>query len=105
GANLPKRRVSDRPIFKAMAGFGVGEETTNAAEGLLVYGKDDSKLQADFQRLVAGDRVYGATPHYLAAQDAYLEGHEGSRLDGGAAPFLEILEDQRRRLYFTLPKD
>jgi broad-specificity NMP kinase len=35
GANLPKRRASDRPVFKAMASFGVGEETTNAADGLL----------------------------------------------------------------------
>lgn len=61
GANLPKRRASDRPVFKAMCSFGVGEETTNAADGLLVYGKDDSRLQADFDRLVAVDPVYGAT--------------------------------------------
>lgn len=105
GANLPKRRASDRPIFKAMAGFGVGEETTNAADGLLVYGKDDSRLQADFYRLVASDSVYGATANYLAAQDAYLEGYEGARLDGDSAEFLAMLEDQRRRLFFTLPKD
>jgi hypothetical protein len=105
GANLPKRRAADRPVFKAMAGFGVGEETTNGADGLLVYGKDDSKLQADFARLVASDPIYGATSNYLAAQDAYLEGHEGARLEGGAAAFIEMLEDQRRRLYFTLPSD
>lgn len=105
GANLPKRRAADRPVFKAMAGFGVGEETTNGADGLLVYGKDDLRLQADFARLVASDPIYGATPDYLAAQDDYLEGHEGARLDGGAAEFMEMLEDQRRRLYFTLPKD
>lgn len=105
GANLPKRRAADRPVFRAMAGFGVGEETTSAADGLLVYGKDDSRLQADFQRLVTSDPIYGATASYLAEQDAYLEGHEGARLDGGAAAFMEMLEDQRRRLYFTLPKD
>lgn len=105
GANLPKRRSADRPVFKAMAGFGVGEETTNGADGLLVYGKDDSRLQADFARLVASDPIYGATADYLVAQDDYLEGHEGARLDGGAATFMDMLEDQRRRLYFTLPKD
>ena len=105
GANLPKRRAADRPVFKAMAGFGVGEETTNGTDGLLVYGKDDSRLQADFARLVASDPIYGATPNYLAAQDAYLEGHEGARIDGGADEFMEMLEDQRRRLYFTLPSD
>ncbi len=104
GANLPKRRASDRPVFKAMASFGVGEETTNAADGLLVYGKDDSRLQADFARLVGVDPIYGATAIFRAAQDAYLEGHEGARLEGGSAEFAEMLEDQRRRLYFSLPE-
>jgi len=104
GANLPKRRASDRPVFKAMASFGVGEETTNAADGLLVYGKDDVRLQADFDRLVGQDLVYGATADFRAAQDAYLEGHEGARLEGGSSEFLEMLEAQRRRLYFTLPE-
>ncbi|MFN3732045.1 hypothetical protein [Comamonas testosteroni] len=105
GANLPKRRAFDGPVFKAMAAFGVGEETTNGADGLLVYGKDDARLQADFARLVESDPIYGATPGYLAAQDDYLEGHEGARLEVGAAAFMEMLEDQRRRLYFTLPDD
>jgi len=105
GANLPRRRAAERPVFKAMASFGVGEETTNGADGLLVYGKDDSRLQADFARLVASDPIYGATTNYLLAQTAYLEGHESARLDGGAAAFMEMLEDQRRRLYFTLPKE
>jgi hypothetical protein len=105
GANLPKRRASDRPVFKAMAGFGVGEETTNATDGLLVYGKDDSRLQADFARLIASDPIYGAAASYLRAQENYLEGHEGARLDGGADEFMNMLEDQRRRLFFTLPSD
>lgn len=103
GANLPRRRAFDRPVFKAMASFGVGEETTNAADGLLVYGKDDSRLQKDFARLVAVDTVYGATAEFCAAQDSYLEGHERARLEGGSAEFIEMLQDQRRRLYFSLP--
>jgi hypothetical protein len=105
GANLPKRRVSERPVFKAMFSFGVGDESTNAADGLLVYGKDDSKLQADFNRFVGNDPTYGATAAFRAAQDAYLEGHEGARLEGGSADFLEMLKDQRRRLFFTLPQE
>ncbi|OYT87181.1 MAG: hypothetical protein CFE46_13315 [Burkholderiales bacterium PBB6] len=105
GANLPKRRVFDGPVFKAMASFGVGDETSNGADGLLVYGKDDARLQSDFARLVASDPVYGATANYLEAQHNYLEGHEVARVDGGAAEFMEMLEGQRRRLYFTLPND
>lgn len=103
GANLPKRRASYRPIFKAMSSFGVGDESTNTADGLLVYGKDDLRLKDDFDRLVASDYIYGATPALKAAQNAYLEGDEGSRLEGGATEFLAMLEDQRRRLFFTLP--
>ena len=103
GANLLKRRASGRPIFKAMSSFGVGDESTNAADGLLVYGKDDLRLQADFDRLVASDPIYGATTAFRAAQNAYLEGYEGARLEGEAAEFLTMLEDQRRRLFFTLP--
>lgn len=103
GANLPRRRALDRPVFKAMSSFGVGEESSNAADGLLVYGNDDSLLQADFTRLVGIDAIYGAGPAFRAAQDAYLEGYEGARVEEGSAEFLQMLEDQRRRLFFTLP--
>lgn len=105
GANLPKRRLADRPVFKAMASFGVGDETTNGADGLLVYGKDDVKLAPAFARLVGNDPVYGATTRLLSAQDKYLEGEEAARIDGGAAGFMELLQEQRRRLFFTLPPD
>lgn len=105
GANLPRRRALDRPVFKALASFGIGEETSNGADGLLVYGADDSKLSDVFARLVGCDPVYGATPSYLAAQRRYLEGEEDARLDNGAAEFLSRLAAQRRRLFFTLPEN
>ena len=104
GANLPRRRVNDRPVFRALGSFGVGEETTNGADGLLVYGNDDNKLLDTFARLLATDKIYGATPQYLAAQQRYLEGEEAARVDGGAEEFLERLVAQRRRLFFTLPE-
>lgn len=103
GANLPKRRLADRPVFKAMSAFGVGDETTNGADGLLVYGKDDVKLAPAFARLIGSDPVYGATPRLLSAQEKYLEGEEAARIDGGAAAFMDMLQEQRRRLFFTLP--
>lgn len=103
GANLPRRRANDRQVFRALAAFGIGEETTNGSDGLLVYGADDSKLADAFDRLVRSDPVYGATASFLATQSAYLEGDEEARLDNGAAEFLARLESQRRRLFFTLP--
>ena len=103
GTNLPRRRALDRPVFRALASFGVGEETSNGADGLLVYGADDAKLADSFRRLVGSDSIYGATASYLATQQRYLEGEESARLDNGYAEFLERLESQRRRLFFTLP--
>lgn len=103
GANLPRRRAMSRPVFRALAAFGVGSETTNAADDLLVYGADDPKLNSAFGRLVRVDPIYGATPGYLASLQRYLEGDEAARLDDGAAEFLARLASQRRRLFFTLP--
>lgn len=104
GANLPRRRALSRPVFRAMASFGVGDETSNAADGLLVYGADDSRLTESFGRLVGSDPIYGATDAFLSSQRQYLEGDEGARLEDGAAGFLERLRSQRRRLFFTLPE-
>jgi hypothetical protein len=103
GANLPMRRAMSRPVFRALASFSVGSETTNTADGLMVYGNDDPKLMEVFRRLLGSDRVYGATPGYLASLQRYLEGDEAARIDGGAQEFLDRLQAQRRRLFFTLP--
>jgi len=105
GVNLPRRRAMDRPVFKAFSTFGIGEETSNGSDGLLVYGADDEKLSKAFQRFVGSDPVYGATTAYLAAQQYYLEGDEAARLNGGQDDFLIHLAAQRRRFFFTLPED
>lgn len=103
GVNLPRRRAMDRSVFKAFSSFGIGEETSNGSDSLLVYGADDTKLSEAFQKFVGSDPVYGATTAYLAAQQHYLEGDEAARMDGGQEDFLGHLSSQRRRLFFTLP--
>jgi len=103
GANLPPRRAMDRPVFKVLSSFGIGNDTTNSVDGLLVYGNEDAKLEAAFKDLVANDPLYGATASYMAMQKQYLEGDDSARVDGGADNFLEVLVAQRRRLFFTLP--
>lgn len=103
GANLPRRRYIDRPVFKALLSFGIGYETTNAFDGLLVYGESDSKLVDTFKRLIGHDSLYGATQYFLSSLEKYVEGEEEARLDGGASEFIEMLEMQRRRLFFTIP--
>lgn len=103
GANLPLRRAMSRPVFRALAAFGIGSETTNMVDGLLVYGSDDPQLTTRFNRLMRSDSVYGATPGYLASLDSYLEGEESARLESGAFEFLARLQTQRRRFFFTVP--
>jgi hypothetical protein len=103
GANLPLRRAMERPVFKALASFGIGSESSSGADGLLVYGYDDFKLADAFAQLVAIDPVYGATPSYLSTLERYLEGEESARLESETGAFLDRLESQRRRLFFTLP--
>jgi broad-specificity NMP kinase len=103
GSNLPLRRAMSRPVFRALASFGVGTETTNAADGLMVYGADDPKLMDAFNRLLGSDVVYGATQGYLASSQRYLEGDEAARIENGAQEFLDRLQAQRRRLFFTIP--
>jgi len=98
-------RAASLPVFRVLSSFGIGFETTNGVDGILVYGPDDTRLRDDFESLVGNDRVYGATPEYLAYQRQYLEGDENARLDDGADPFLAQLIDQRQRLFFFLPKD
>ena len=70
GANLPRRRASDRQVFQALYAFGIGEETTNEADGLLVYEADDPQLR----RRV---RAFGEVRSYLWG-NGFLSGGAGA---------------------------
>jgi len=99
GAN----RAMSRSVFRILHSFGIGTETNNNIDGLLVYGTDDTWLRQDFETLVANDTIYGASSNFEAFQHQYLEGEEGARLDADA--FLARLGGQRQRLFFTLPEE
>lgn len=103
GSNLKTKRAAAQPVFRILSVFGVGIETANGVDGLLVYGTDDSRLKESFNSLVASDTIYGASPSFLTAQQKYLE--EGASSEFNKDNFLTHLSDQRRRLFFTLPND
>ncbi|CAE6841161.1 hypothetical protein R75465_06723 [Paraburkholderia aspalathi] len=105
GSNLGPRRAMARAVFRMLSSFRIGEETTNTIDGMLVYGRHDTKLADDFDALVANDTAYGANEGFLACQAQYLEGDESAREAETALPFLLRLRDQRQRLFFTLPDD
>ncbi|WP_316162458.1 hypothetical protein [Bradyrhizobium sp. SZCCHNRI20481] len=101
GENLSSRRAEKTDLFRKLNSFGIGSETSNKVDDLLVYGADDPQLRANYESLVLVDPVYGGTPAYTGAQRAYLEGADEDTRDA----FLPMLRSQRQRLFFTLPED
>ncbi len=99
GENLRPSKAEKTDLFRKLNAFGIGTETSNRVDNLLVYGADDPVQAQDYAALVLADPVYGATPAYRAAQRNYLEGADDS--ERGA--FLSALRAQRQRLFFTLP--
>jgi hypothetical protein len=101
GENLPERRRESTAVFKVLRSFGIGTETSNQIDNILIFGADDPELKPCYQQLVLSDSYYGADVNYQAQQQDYLEGEfVGNRLD-----FLNVLQSQRQRLFFTLPND
>lgn len=86
-------------MFDVLGRFGIGEETSNRIDNMLIFGSDDEVLKPLFEALVRGDTLYGVTPRYLTIQSAYLEGAD----EQASEEFLHALAAQRQRLFFTLP--
>src|SRR5262249_33312520 len=101
GENLKQRRAEKSDLFRKLRNFGIGIETNNIVDGLLVYGADDPALEAQYRDLVLSDPVYGATSAFTQAQRAYLEGRDTTSQE----VFLPMVQGQRQRLFFTLPDD
>lgn len=101
GGNLGLGRLESTEAFEVLGRFGIGEETTNRIDNLLVFGADEPRLQALFSKLVRSDVTYGGHPAFLRLQSAYLEGTD----EEDCKEYLARLPAQRQRLFFTLPAD
>lgn len=101
GENLPERRRESTEVFKVLRGFGIGAETSNQIDNILIFGADDPELQPLYTDLVLSDSFYGADLKYQAQQRSYLEGDAAK----GREEFLGVLQAQRQRLFFTIPGD
>jgi len=98
GGNLRPSHAERTEPFRKLNRFGIGSETSNKVDNILVYGADDPALLSTYRGLVQSDRVYGETPAYKRAQESYLEGDNPSAV----ARFLGLLRGQRQRLFFTI---
>lgn len=101
GENLTDRRRESTEVFKVLRGFGIGTETSNQIDNILIFGADDPELQPLYTDLVLTDSFYGADSKYQAQQRSYLEGDAAK----GREDFLSVLQAQRQRLFFTIPDD
>ena len=101
GGNLTETRRMRTPVFEALDRIGVGHETSNRVDNILIFGDTDDALRDYFDRYMAADNFYGASAAYLAAQREYVEGTDetGER----SASFLRMLIAQRRGLFFKIP--
>ncbi|MDN3277430.1 hypothetical protein QWJ07_24405 [Frankia sp. RB7] len=100
GENLSARRAEKSDLFRKLNAFGIGGETSNRVDSLLVYGADDPGLSDAYREFVLNDPTYGGTPAFTQAQRAYLEGRDAD----SAGAFLSMLRSQRQRLFFTMPQ-
>ncbi len=97
GMNLPERQRQQYQVFTTLETFGIGRETDNQFDNLLIYGAHDhSDL---YRRHVTMDTYYGATAYELYLRD-YLEGEREN-----IAEFMRSLSRQRQRLFFSLSSD
>src|SRR5215211_701546 len=68
GENLKARRAEKSELFRKLNAFGIGGETSNRVDSLLVYGADDPALTEAYRELILNDPIYGGTPAYTQAQ-------------------------------------
>lgn len=97
GMNLPERQRQQYQVFTTLEGFGIGRETDNKFDNLLIYGTySDSD---HYKKFVANDIYYGARAYEPYLRD-YLEGERENINE-----FMRALGRQRQRLFFSLPPD
>ena len=99
GENLPMRRRETTEVFRVLRGFGIGTETSNQIDNILIFGADDPELQPLYKDLVLTDSFYGADLDFKKQQRSYLEGD----VTKGRVKFLTTLQSQRQRLFLTIP--
>ena len=95
GGNLPEAERGQYQAFTVLESFGVGQETNNACDNLLIYGPHAEPRR--YEQLIDSDVYYGGQA-YRRMLDDYLEGDRSNTRE-----FLHEIERQRQRLFFSLP--
>jgi hypothetical protein len=102
GGNLTETRRESRLVFEALGRFGIGQETSNRIDNILIFGDADESLRPYFDRFLGSDSFYGADASFRSAQREYIEGADED--EARSAAFLAQLVGQRRGLFFKIPE-
>lgn len=99
GENLNVRRRETTDIFATLNRFGIGTESNNLIDNILIFGEDDPELKELFDKYMLSDEYYGADETFRAEQKSYLEGEVSKEESDN---FLNRLRSQRQRLFFAV---
>ncbi|MQB07189.1 hypothetical protein DXT91_24200 [Agrobacterium tumefaciens] len=103
GANLTSARRESLEIFEFLNRFGIGDETTNRIDNILVFGPSDETLRPYYESLVVGAFSTQALDDLSALRNDYLERPDATQ--EGEHPFLNSLQAQRRAIFFQIGDD
>ncbi|AFZ55465.1 hypothetical protein VKI21_01890 [Cyanobacterium aponinum UTEX 3222] len=101
GFNLSERKINSIEVFKVLNSFGIGKETSNQIDNILIFGKDDPEISHYYHKFLKNDSFYGTSKNFIIGQKSYLEGDLIEEKNN----FLKILISQRQRLFFIIAKD
>jgi hypothetical protein len=99
GENLNPRKREQTEIFSILNRFGIGTESNNLIDNVLIFGEDDPELHDLYNKYMLSDNYYGSDTTFKAHQKSYLEGDVDKE---ESQEFLSRLRTQRQRLFFTV---
>jgi hypothetical protein len=102
GANLTPTKRESQGIFDYLARFGIGYETTNRIDNILIFGAEDEHFRHYYKLFIEDDSFYGGTDQNRAEQRKYIEMPEAQ--SGDRDGFLDMLVEQRRGLFLKIPE-
>lgn len=103
GANLTHPRRESLEIFEFLSRFGIGDETTNRIDNILVFGPSDETLKPYYIDLVESAFSPEALDELAALRNDYLERPDA--IQDGEHHFLSSLQVQRRAIFFQIRED
>ena len=103
GYNLREEARKGKLVFDFLGMLHAGEETTTDIDELLIFGKRDTSLREEYNKLVASTPEDQRNPEFEGMVGRYIRGEVDS--DEESSRFLEELGHERRRIFLHATDD